>query len=306
MVAPSDMDDETEALIRQLQQQDAAEYNRSRGLGRRERKAPEVYVPPPPGVGTLAKSDRPPESAKKDEGRRETRGRDQRDTRASTPAKSGGSTKSATQSAEKPAGGRASKTAEAPQSGGRSSRSRDASASTKPPLEGYVLHQEDIWKKVTPRPGGGDHCDIIYKRFDPATREEQPFHDCNRVGEYAKGENMKSLRSVTAVNRYLERRSKQKTKADRKAAAPKSAEKPAKSAAPEGGREPPAEMPPPPARGSRSRPARGDPAATQTPGKDGGKGGGRGEGRLKASAAKGRPCSLAPLSSPCLPPCMHG
>ena len=54
MVAPSDMDDETEALIRQLQQQDAAEYNRSRGLGRRERKAPEVYVPPPPGVGTLA------------------------------------------------------------------------------------------------------------------------------------------------------------------------------------------------------------------------------------------------------------
>mmetsp|Transcript_6910 Transcript_6910/g.28123 ORF Transcript_6910/g.28123 Transcript_6910/m.28123 type:complete len:377 (-) Transcript_6910:1626-2756(-) len=219
MVAPSDMDDETEALIRQLQQQDAAEYNRSRGLGRRERKAPEVYVPPPPGVGTLAKSDRPPESAKKDEGRRETRGRDQRDTRASTPAKSGGSTKSATQSAEKPAGGRASKSAEAPQSGGRSSRSRDASASTKPPLEGYVLHQEDIWKKVTPRPGGGDHCDIIYKRFDPATREEQPFHDCNRVGEYAKGENMKSLRSVTAVNRYLERRNKQKAKADRKAAA---------------------------------------------------------------------------------------
>ena len=237
------MDDETEALIRQLQQQDAAEYNRSRGLGRRERKAPEVYVPPPPGVGTLAKSDRPPESAKKDEGRRETRGRDQRDTRASTPAKSGGSTKSATQSAEKPAGGRASKTAEAPQSGGRSSRSRDASASTKPPLEGYVLHQEDIWKKVTPRPGGGDHCDIIYKRFDPATREEQPFHDCNRIGEYAKGENMKSLRSVTAVNRYLERRSKQKAKADRKAAAPKSADKPAKSAAHQKqvGREPPAE-----------------------------------------------------------------
>ena len=33
MVAPSDMDDETERLIRQLQQQDAAEYNRSRGLG---------------------------------------------------------------------------------------------------------------------------------------------------------------------------------------------------------------------------------------------------------------------------------
>ena len=261
------MDDETEALIRQLQQQDAAEYNRSRGLGRRERKAPEVYVPPPPGVGTLAKSDRPPESAKKDEGRRETRGRDQRDTRASTPAKSGGSTKSATQSAEKPAGGRASKTAEAPQSGGRSSRSRDASASTKPPLEGYVLHQEDIWKKVTPRPGGGDHCDIIYKRFDPATREEQPFHDCNRIGEYAKGENMKSLRSVTAVNRYLERRSKQKAKADRKAAAPKSAEKPAKSAAPEGGRS---------LRRSRRRPrgieeqtrAR-RPGGDQTPGKDG-------------------------------------
>ena len=50
MVAPSDMDDETEALIRQLQQQDAAEYNRSRGLGRRERKAPEVYVPPPPAL----------------------------------------------------------------------------------------------------------------------------------------------------------------------------------------------------------------------------------------------------------------
>ena len=280
------MDDETEALIRQLQQQDAAEYNRSRGLGRRERKAPEVYVPPPPGVGTLAKSDRPPESAKKDEGRRETRGRDQRDTRASTPAKSGGSTKSATQSAEKPAGGRASKTAEAPQSGGRSSRSRDASASTKPPLEGYVLHQEDIWKKVTPRPGGGDHCDIIYKRFDPATREEQPFHDCNRIGEYAKGENMKSLRSVTAVNRYLERRSKQKAKADRKAAAPKSAEKPAKSAAPEGGREPPAEMPPPPALGSRSRPARGDPAATKTPGKDGGVDPAPGKGSADRSSEK--------------------
>ena len=30
------MDDETERLIRQLQQQDAAEYNRSRGLGARE------------------------------------------------------------------------------------------------------------------------------------------------------------------------------------------------------------------------------------------------------------------------------
>ena len=226
MVAPSDMDDETERLIRQLQQQDAAEYNRSRGLGARERKAPEVYVPPPPGVGTLLKSDKPPESAR-DEGRREKRARDQRDTRASTPAKSGGSTKSATQSAEKPSGGRVSKSAEPPQSGGRSSRSRDASASTKPPLEGYVLHQEDVWKKVTPRPGGGDHCDIIYKRFDPTTREEQPFHDCNRVGEYVKGENMKSLRSVSAVNRYLERRNKAKTKADRTKTekAPKSAEK---------------------------------------------------------------------------------
>ena len=86
MVAPSDMDDETERLIRQLQQQDAAEYNRSRGLGARERKAPEVYVPPPPGVGTLLKSDKPPESAR-DEGRREKRARDQRDTRASTPAR---------------------------------------------------------------------------------------------------------------------------------------------------------------------------------------------------------------------------
>ena len=231
MVAPSDMDDETERLIRQLQQQDAAEYNRSRGLGARERKAPEVYVPPPPGVGTLLKSDKPPESAR-DEGRREKRARDQRDTRASTPAKSGGSTKSATQSAEKPSGGRVSKSAEPPQSGGRSSRSRDASASTKPPLEGYVLHQEDVWKKVTPRPGGGDHCDIIYKRFDPTTREEQPFHDCNRVGEYVKGENMKSLRSVSAVNRYLERRNKAKAKADRTKTEkpPKSAEKSPKSA----------------------------------------------------------------------------
>ena len=49
---------------------------------------------------------------------------------------------------------------------------------------------------------------------------------------------MKSLRSVTAVNRYLERRSKQKAKADRKAAAPKSAEKPAKSAAPKSAEKP--------------------------------------------------------------------
>ena len=273
------MDDETERLIRQLQQQDAAEYNRSRGLGARERKAPEVYVPPPPGVGTLLKSDKPPESAR-DEGRREKRARDQRDTRASTPAKSGGSTKSATQSAEKPSGGRVSKSAEPPQSGGRSSRSRDASASTKPPLEGYVLHQEDVWKKVTPRPGGGDHCDIIYKRFDPTTREEQPFHDCNRVGEYVKGENMKSLRSVSAVNRYLERRNKAKTKADRTKTekAPKSAEKAPKSAEkPPSRREASARsseergnatgMPPPPARGSRSRPARGDPSIANTPSK---------------------------------------
>ena len=180
------MDDETEALIRQLQQQDAAEYNRSRGLGRRERKAPEVYVPPPPGVGTLAKSDRPPESAKKDEGRRETRGRDQRDTRASTPAKSGGSTKSATQSAEKPAGGRASKTAEAPQSWPKLALPRRLRVH-QAPARGYVLHQEDIWKKVTPRPGGGDHCDIIYKRFDPATREEQSFHDYNRSASTPRG-----------------------------------------------------------------------------------------------------------------------
>ena len=279
MVAPSDMDDETERLIRQLQQQDAAEYNRSRGLGARERKAPEVYVPPPPGVGTLLKSDKPPESAR-DEGRREKRARDQRDTRASTPAKSGGSTKSATQSAEKPSGGRVSKSAEPPQSGGRSSRSRDASASTKPPLEGYVLHQEDVWKKVTPRPGGGDHCDIIYKRFDPTTREEQPFHDCNRVGEYVKGENMKSLRSVSAVNRYLERRNKAKAKADRTKTEkpPKSAEKAPKSAEkPPSRREASARsseergnatgMPPPPARGSRSRPARGDPPIAHTPSK---------------------------------------
>ena len=51
----------------QLQQED---INAAPVATRRERKAPEVYKPPPPGVGGLAKSERP---AKKEE-RRETRG----------------------------------------------------------------------------------------------------------------------------------------------------------------------------------------------------------------------------------------
>ena len=63
----ADLDPETAALIKQLQEED---INAAPVATRRERKAPEVYKPPPPGVGGLAKSERP---AKKEE-RRETRG----------------------------------------------------------------------------------------------------------------------------------------------------------------------------------------------------------------------------------------
>jgi hypothetical protein len=69
--ALDDVDPETAALLKKLQEEDSAAYNSSRGLGRRDRKAPELYKPPPPGVGGLAKSERDhhkPPSATKDDG----------------------------------------------------------------------------------------------------------------------------------------------------------------------------------------------------------------------------------------------
>ena len=68
-----DLDPETAALIKQLQEED---INAAPVATRRERKAPEVYKPPPPGVGGLAKSEK--KEVKKDEPRATARKRTNR------------------------------------------------------------------------------------------------------------------------------------------------------------------------------------------------------------------------------------
>jgi hypothetical protein len=226
------MDPETAALIRRLQMED---MNAAPVATRRDRKAPEVYKPPPPGVGGLAKSEKPaPPPPSRHEDRPAPRERKAPETYKPPPPGVGGlATSAASQKArrereeqEKQGRGRAG----GGSAGGASAQARSAaagaSASAPPgvwsskPLPGYKRpsgkeyerfkhHLNEVWVQSTQRPGGGDHSDHIFKRFDKHGAET-PFENTGSKGEYLKGNAQPSLRSKKAVEAYLERAHKKK------------------------------------------------------------------------------------------------
>ena len=216
----ADLDPETAALIKQLQQED---INAAPVATRRERKAPEVYKPPPPGVGGLAKSERP---AKKEE-RRETRGgRD-----AGKPGEKASASNVGDAKKQDGAGSSRGKAPSASRTstGGTGADRRSAERKSldaaddvgapgvwsEKPLPGYKKpqgkeyerfkhHLNEVWVQSTQRAGGGDHSDHVFKRFD-RNGAETPFENAGSKGEYVKGNMQPSLRSKKAVETYLER-----------------------------------------------------------------------------------------------------
>jgi len=216
----ADLDPETAALIKQLQQED---INAAPVATRRERKAPEVYKPPPPGVGGLAKSERP---AKKEE-RRETRGgRD-----AGKPGEKASASNVGDAKKQDGAGSSRGKAPSASRTstGGTGADRRSADRKSldaaddvgapgvwsEKPLPGYKKpqgkeyerfkhHLNEVWVQSTQRAGGGDHSDHVFKRFD-RNGAETPFENAGSKGEYVKGNMQPSLRSKKAVETYLER-----------------------------------------------------------------------------------------------------
>ena len=235
-----EMDPETAALIRRLQMED---MNAAPVATRRDRKAPEVYKPPPPGVGGLAKSEKPaPPPPSRHEDRPAPRERKAPETYKPPPPGVGGlATSAASQKArrereeqEKQGRGRAG----GGSAGGASAQARSAaagaSASAPPgvwsskPLPGYKRpsgkeyerfkhHLNEVWVQSTQRPGGGDHSDHIFKRFDKHGAET-PFENTGSKGEYLKGNAQPSLRSKKAVEAYLERAHKAAGRTNKQAA----------------------------------------------------------------------------------------
>ena len=216
----ADLDPETAALIKQLQEED---INAAPVATRRERKAPEVYKPPPPGVGGLAKSERP---AKKEE-RRETRGgRDagKPGEKANAPTVGDAKRQDAAGSSrgKAPSASRTSTGGTGADRGSADRKSLDAADDvgapgvwSEKPLPGYKKpqgkeyerfkhHLNEVWVQSTQRAGGGDHSDHVFKRFDK-NGEETPFENAGSKGEYVKGNMQPSLRSRKAVETYLER-----------------------------------------------------------------------------------------------------
>ena len=222
-----DLDPETAALIKQLQEED---INAAPVATRRERKAPEVYKPPPPGVGGLAKSEK--KEVKKDEPRA-TRGgagsgkeKDKQNAQDDkTPGKTrdhkdGGSSRGkqgkTTGDADRPKLGRRSldASAELDRSRGTSPVGSPGAWSEKP-LAGYkkpqgkeyhrfTHHVNEVWVQSTQRAGGGDHSDHVFKRFD-RNGVECAFENTGSKGEFVRGNLQPSLRSKKAVETYLER-----------------------------------------------------------------------------------------------------
>ena len=216
----ADLDPETAALIKQLQEED---MNAAPVATRRERKAPEVYKPPPPGVGGLAKSERP---AKKEE-RRETRGeRDAGRPGEKVSAPNVGDTKkqdaAGSSRGKAPSASRTSTGGTGADRGSADRKSFDAADDvgapgvwSEKPLPGYKKpqgkeyerfkhHVNEVWVQSTQRAGGGDHSDHVFKRFDK-NGVEVPFENAGSKGEYVKGNMRPSLRSKKAVETYLER-----------------------------------------------------------------------------------------------------
>ena len=216
----ADLDPETAALIKQLQQED---INAAPVATRRERKAPEVYKPPPPGVGGLAKSERP---AKKEE-RRETRGgRDAGKPGEKASASNVGDAKkqdgAGSSRGKAPSASRTSTGGVGADRGSADRKSLDAADDvgapgvwSEKPLPGYKKpqgkeyerfkhHLNEVWVQSTQRAGGGDHSDHVFKRFD-RNGAETPFENAGSKGEYVKGNMQPSLRSKKAVETYLER-----------------------------------------------------------------------------------------------------
>ena len=216
----ADLDPETAALIKQLQEED---INAAPVATRRERKAPEVYKPPPPGVGGLAKSERP---AKKEE-RRETRGgRDagKPGEKANAPTVGDAKRQDAAGSSrgKAPSASRTSTGGTGADRRSADRKSLDAADDvgapgvwSEKPLPGYKKpqgkeyerfkhHLNEVWVQSTQRAGGGDHSDHVFKRFDK-NGEETPFENAGSKGEYVKGNMQPSLRSRKAVETYLER-----------------------------------------------------------------------------------------------------
>ena len=231
----ADLDPETAALIKQLQEED---INAAPVATRRERKAPETYKPPPPGVGGLAKSERP---VKKDE-RRETRGG--KDGVETTKSGVDGKPRDKKEAAEQTNGGshrgkgiggagsgrQAGPTATTPSekekgSGrivhpvdGNSTNAGSPGVWSETPLGGYKKpsgkeydrfkhHVNEVWVQSTQRAGGGEHSDHVFKRFDKSG-VECAFIDTGSKGEFVKGNLQPSLRSKKAVETYLERAAK--------------------------------------------------------------------------------------------------
>ena len=216
----ADLDPETAALIKQLQEED---MNAAPVATRRERKAPEVYKPPPPGVGGLAKSEKP---AKKEE-RRETRGgRDTGKPGEKTSAPNVGDVKkqdaAGSSRGKAPSASRTSTGGTGADRGSSDRKSLDAADDvgapgvwSEKPLPGYKKpqgkeyerfkhHLNEVWVQSTQRAGGGDHSDHVFKRFD-RNGVETPFENAGSKGEYVKGNMRPSLRSKKAVETYLER-----------------------------------------------------------------------------------------------------
>lgn len=248
MKSPSgdDMDAKSLALAKKLMEEDlSAMPSRSR----RDRRAPELYKPPPPGVGTLLKSDKPSSTASNKDGgeggARQTR--EQRPGGSTHPASTQSprmSTHGTGGSSAKGKSGPAPTSAGSGASGGADKRRRASDPAlghgggrksaeggklnagggglglrligvgtpppgVKHPGGRFKYHKAEVWVQSTQRPSGGEHYDHIFKRFDPEG-VELIFEKCDSKG-FPSDSDSRSLRSTVAVDRYLERAAAAKT-----------------------------------------------------------------------------------------------
>ena len=162
--------------------------------GRRERKAPELYKPPPPGEGGYAKSDKS----------RRTSGASDKPSPASE--KRGGDRRGRGEIDASPSDGGKRKESSSP----AIRSSADNPKLGKPPKgEDYVHFRLEVWVKEVKRKGNPQHSDRLFKRFNDRG-EELPFENCDSRGEPPHKSNPQtdrvSLRSERAVGRYFERR----------------------------------------------------------------------------------------------------
>jgi hypothetical protein len=69
----------------------------------------------------------------------------------------------------------------------------------------YTHYKEDVWIHIiAAHPPSGPRRDRYFKRFDPAGQQLH-FENCNTMGDVVKNRKVMSLRSIVAVDKYLER-----------------------------------------------------------------------------------------------------